>query len=270
MEVVPTKSNVLYEMFELQKPLMDEYIIIESLPDYPCDLNIRSNQAHIRKEIARYIVELSEAYEWVVSSYLLVSGNKGDDAKDSVRNYNMEIADTWHFLLEILVFCGYEALQVDDLLRKFVVDNPRYGGLYEKNKPLKTLLKFANFDNQVEGITKICTRNTAVFSLASFDEGIKDPSLVGGRSVNLELIDTHAKLMWKIAYALSITGNELKNKEHNQTDRQVNMMRFESNLMMALKQVAIYMDFACFTEISIFNCYYYKNQENLKRIKEKY
>ena len=51
------------KIYELQKQLIDGYVKIEGLPQYPINVNTKSSQVLIKDFVGRVIEELAEGYE---------------------------------------------------------------------------------------------------------------------------------------------------------------------------------------------------------------
>ena len=62
-EVVYPLGKGLTEMYRLQKVLLDSYIKIEGLPQYPVNVNLKVSQSLIKDFVGRVIEELGEGYE---------------------------------------------------------------------------------------------------------------------------------------------------------------------------------------------------------------
>ena len=61
-------GKFLEKIYELQKVLLDHYIGIEGLPQYPVDVNTKSSQVLLKDFTGRVTEELAEGYE----SHILV------------------------------------------------------------------------------------------------------------------------------------------------------------------------------------------------------
>ena len=64
-EVPPVVEGGKYleAIYSLQKELIDHYVSIEGLPQYPLDVNTKKNQLLIKDVVGRDLEELAEGYE---------------------------------------------------------------------------------------------------------------------------------------------------------------------------------------------------------------
>jgi hypothetical protein len=108
------------------------------------------------------------------------------------------------------------------------------------------------------------------FIIAGDEEGLDNPLLYGGRRVSERLMEYHAELLWAITNECFKLTNFLNNSDWHQTERQVNMIGYKTQIIYLLIAMGTYMDFIGMGEIQIVANYKYKNEINWKRIKEGY
>lgn len=53
-------------MYSLQKELLEQYIKVEGLPQYPIDVNTKKSQIILKDFVGRVIEELAEGYEALI------------------------------------------------------------------------------------------------------------------------------------------------------------------------------------------------------------
>ncbi len=261
-----TNGDSLKQMIEMQKSLLDKYIVIEGLPKYPIDINDRSGQKLIKDFIRRYIEELAEAFQELQNAYDRISTNQLGSAKISVRDYNQEIADANHFLLEILIYVGIEVDELDIMIANLFKEN-NTANLHKPEDPITSLLNATAFYNHNQGLI-ISNRNC--FRVYSNDETLRNPEFKGGNQLSEEVIEKSAAMLWMITYSLNMVGNLLKNKDWSQTDKITNTIEFKEGLLKTLLVIFQYLQYSGFTVQSIFTGYYLKNQINHERIKNGY
>jgi hypothetical protein len=77
-------------MWDKQKELVDHYTKIESLPQYPINLDTKDSQNLMKDFVSRVVEELAESYEARLQGF----------EEGSLE----EVADAFHFILEVMVF----------------------------------------------------------------------------------------------------------------------------------------------------------------------
>jgi len=109
-EVPVITGNPIVALFGWQKELLDHYISIEGLPQYPINPDMKTNQVLFKDFIGRVVEELGESYE----SYCMAGAEDMGSTEwlNHMSNATEEVADALHFLLETLIYAG---LQPDDL-----------------------------------------------------------------------------------------------------------------------------------------------------------
>lgn len=94
----------LDQMYEAQRQLIAKYIPIEAkngrvFPVTPIDVNVPTVQAFIKDEIHRIICELEEAADCLKNKYW-----KQTHVPTDVTHFHEEIADSFHFFLELCIW----------------------------------------------------------------------------------------------------------------------------------------------------------------------
>lgn len=261
-------GNGFSQMFSMQKEILKSYIAIEGLPEYPIDINSKSGQKLLKGFVQRYTEELSEAFDELEMAFEAMSENNQKGAQENIRNYNTEIADSMHFLLEILIYTGMEEEMIMEKLCNQLNEHG-YGNIIQEGDCLRTLIDTGVFLNNLAGYNKKGV-NSQAFRVFNQMETIHDPSIMGGAYINQEIILLHSTYLWQITHKINKTVNELKNKDWSQTEKLVNTTSFYEKLLDTLIVISQYLDIANINILGVFNSYYLKNQVNLERIKNKY
>lgn len=253
-EVIYPGPHALEAMFDLQLVLVDHYTKIESLPEYPVDINTKVGQDLIKDFSARIIEEFGEGFE----SYLLMLEmfRSGTDEKQMItdlQNFNEEIADAIHFWLELLIFSGYG---VDDMAHW--VNGAKVGLLEYWLTRAEEVLREELFKKRYPGRWVIK------------DHQLKDEFLRGGRMISTERKDVMRGLLWDITYWFQVARNTLKNKPWKQTGVMTDKNQYEKGIAEATFAMFKFFAFTGFTAISLHHIYYKKNKVNQFRIKSKY
>lgn len=257
IDVVYPGSSSFRDLFKLQKNLLDRYIGIEVLPNYPIDINTKESQVWIKDFTGRIIEELGEAHE----SYLemLDMKNKGEPMEKLVphlQNFNEEIADALHFWLELMIFSDYEEGHVAKWLG---VDAGMHEDLLTKS------LEMGEFFIHQEQMFKIFKSKQVIK-----DKNLSDNFLRGGRNLSDEIRDEFRKLLWDITYHLQLVRNTLKNKPWKQTHMMTDENQYEVHMANVFQSMFKFFYFAGFSKESLYEIYYKKNRVNEFRIKSKY
>ena len=264
--------GALEMMFGWQKELLNEYIKIEGLPQYPINLDIKSNQTLIKDFSGRIVEELGESYESIEGLHLnhglpKINERNTDLDKAQIQNANEEIADAIHFYLELMIFSDisiddiitYLDTKITPILRVKILHLNTEGDL------LKTLMMWASSNN---GSLRHITEKA--YCLLPDKVADDNEFLRGCRKTSLQFATKIAEMMWSITYQLQIARNALKNKPWKQTQMLTDKGVFKERTLEGFLNMFILMDFMGMTHQTIFEIYYKKNQVNCFRIRSKY
>jgi hypothetical protein len=261
--------NSIATMMKLQRGILDVYIDMEGLPTPPLNLQDRDDQKTMKEFVRRFIEELSEAYESIKKAYVCANVNQNKEAQTNLKKFNIEVADAWHFFLEILIYSDVDEDVMEELIKSFVEDYSQFQAFYTEGRPFKFFLTLGNYLNMNEDRKCIQAKGDR-FIIAGDEEGLDNPLLYGGRRVSERLMEYHAELLWAITNECFKLTNFLNNSDWHQTERQVNMIGYKTQIIYLLIAMGTYMDFIGMGEIQIVANYKYKNEINWKRIKEGY
>lgn len=247
----PPQGQTIEAIFDLQNELLIAYTKIEKLPEYPFNINSPDKQVIIKDFIARIVEELGEAYESFLGLWEDFSSGtltqKG--ALSYLYNFNEELADALHFLVETFIVCGITKGDLRNMVAK--AESPN------NNPDLYTLLsggqEITSFANPV--LTKL---------LGPYN----DPIIQGGQP----WLDTNgvARHFWEVTFRLQIARNTLKNKPWKQTQMLSDLQMFSSHMSIAFMAFIKATRFVGISEENLFALYYRKNQINQFRIKSRY
>ena len=123
-------------MYSLQKELLEQYIKVEGLPQYPIDVNTKKSQIILKDFVGRVIEELAEGYEALILVSKLTEKNKlwkSDYEEEEyiqclnhLQNAGEEMADAMHFMLELLIYSNIQAKDIElDKFRSISLLNVR-------------------------------------------------------------------------------------------------------------------------------------------------
>ena len=245
-------------MVELQKVLIDHYVGIEGLPQYPVRVDLKSSQVLIKDFVGRVIEELGEGYEsWENYRNMFSNGISRDLMVPHLQNFNEECSDAVHFWLELLIFVGI----TEEVIQKYLDNGYQLGG----NDTLKNLF--------IAGRAKFMSEFGARFNMPGFrvvNDSEVPEYLQGGNMVSDDRDHVMTHLLWKATYKLQIARNCLKNKPWKQTQMQTDEKAFMEKILEASVYMFAFFDFVGMDSKSLYHIYYRKNQVNAFRIKSNY
>lgn len=265
IEKVVYPEDGLKEIFKLQGELLQDYIKVEGLPNYPIDLNVRSSQVIIKDFIGRIVEELGEAWESHREMLLMVN-NKENDLIDRdlmishLQNFNEEISDALHFFMELLMYSGFTY----DHISKWL-----YRGMAECGKGPDLLQDlFFRGKNSTNTLRNELLNSYSLVVLS--DSELTDEFLRGGRIVSKLYHRIAPQMLWDITYNLQIARNTLKNKPWKQTEMMTDEHQYETQISKAWGLLFNFLAYSGFTPLSLYTIYYKKNMINRFRIRSKY
>lgn len=265
MEII--NGNGYQQIWSLQKGLLDKYIIRGDMPQYPLgELDSRNSQKLIKKLSDWVIEELSESFNSIKTAWISMDENNINYAKQCIRNYNEEIADTLHFMTESLIYLNWDVNALDNMLRAYL-EELNMSGLYRQLNPLKTFLNLGHFLNTTDDLIK---RDPTRYTIFTLSEIVKNPENTGAACISQRDIIQHAILSWDITFRFKMATNTLKNRDWSKEDKKANLILFDERMLSTLIVYFQYLDYAGFTEAAIFKSYYLKNQINHERIENGY
>jgi TRAP-type uncharacterized transport system substrate-binding protein len=132
--------NSIATMMKLQRGILDVYIDMEGLPTPPLNLQDRDDQKTMKEFVRRFIEELSEAYESIKKAYVCANVNQNKEAQTNLKKFNIEVADAWHFFLEILIYSDVDEDVMEELIKSFVEDYSQFQAFYTEGRPFKFFL----------------------------------------------------------------------------------------------------------------------------------
>lgn len=261
-DFVPAPTpNTIRSIFAMQQALLEKYVKIEKMIPYPVNIDAPSDQILLKDFIARVTEELGEAYE----SYLTLSVYKSQGTLTEERalpllyNFNEELADAIHFMVETMIISGITPNELD--------------------KKLTEISFIEGYGMRVIGNT-YDTIKGFLYEVMHFptleDPGIKLPIeddncfIQGGRVLSAQMDIHMSLLMWKVTYFLQIARNSLKNKPWKQSQMLSDHKTFTTNIIFAFITLVGLCEEVGMDEHCFYNVYHAKNQVNLFRINSKY
>lgn len=256
-------KTFIEKMIDKQKELIKLYTPIENLPTYPVDITKRPGQKLIKDFVRRVVEELAEAHETMSVIYTAMDSNDTTAASNLLDDHNMEIADTLHFLLETLIFMGYE----DNLRRVFQTLPDMLQGLCRNDNPLQSIFSLGGYCNFQQNLH---TNRPGYFEIPMKPKDPNEYPYMGNRKISLSILEDQSVMLWNITWKLKMMCNEMRNREWSQEHKALNITMVETRLAEALVYFGQYLDYGKFTQIGIYHYYNKKNAINIERIKKGY
>lgn len=267
--VPSTKS--LEVMMEAQKKLVDHYIAIEGLPNYPVDLSTKRGQLVIRDFTDRLIEEMAESFTAYLALLDTVTNNEPEKGVPALEEFNIEIADCTHFLLELLIFSDIDCNQLKKYFSDLSNSLPELSVVQWEDNLLQSFLHLGWLQNHLEGVNT--TKNVdkrALFKVVGDSVVMANPWLAAGQSINTTMVEEVSKLMWQTTYFLKKAVNHLKRKNWSQGEEIGSVLSYKEDLIKAITAYFQWMDAVGNTASGMHYSYFIKNNTNQNRIKNGY
>ena len=281
-------------MYSLQKELLEQYIKVEGLPQYPIDVNTKKSQIILKDFVGRVIEELAEGYEALILVSKLTEKNKlwkSDYEEEEytqclnhLQNAGEEMADAMHFMLELLIYSNIQAKDIEDYLDNWLKDKVSFG----VTKTLPTLAKamqvglsiLYNDPCNMVSEPKAMNKTYLLEEFESMDEDSEDPRLVNkridtrfhqcGKFYNKLTYSSYKYMMWDFTYHLNIARNFLKNKPWKQSQMMTNEGAYQEEIVKAfILMMGLFLAMGISPE-NLYFLYFKKNRVNKFRIESKY
>ena len=279
-------GKYLDQIYVLQKQLIDHYVGIEGLPQYPLDVNTKKNQTIIKDFVGRVIEELAEGYESFMlveqlthkNRYWISEYNQSEyqQTLNHLQNANEEQADALHFMVELLIFANIQPEDIVDYCRIIIekhipitvqhfFDEVDFGNALSVAGTVGSILLYLDNDlsYSVDQMNKVNLFN-------NLDSDTDTRLMVAGSKYSKEDYYNMKVYMWDVTYHLNIARNYLKNKPWKQSQMMTNELAFQKELTLAfIKLIGYFFNIGLTTE-DIYYLYFKKQRVNYFRIHSNY
>jgi len=254
----------LHTLFTAQRDYMSQLVSLGKLPEYPLVLGTREGQDAIKQIGGYFIEELAEAHEKYLGIWDYVNTNNST-AREVQVEYNEELADCLHFMLELLILANIDESAVMTFMEYSWSDYLPIDGEWD---PWNSLMVQVRRLNMAAGINyNLPGKSRFVVS----PNGIEMPSnRAGGRLIGLETIEASERMLWQITYCLKLAENLLKNKPWRENNKQVDFKDYHAKIVYTFFNFLAYCEAMGCTADSLFDMYFYKHEIIFQRIKAKY
>lgn len=276
-------TGFLEDMYKMQKNLIDHYIKIEGLPQYPINVNKKSNQVILKDFTGRVIEELAEGMESLMivrqntlkNRYWLNNYNNDEynNSLNHLQNFGEELADAIHFYLELLIFAN---IGVEDLLG-FV--ESKYKQKPQEGEDALNFLKYIGHKQYVINRYYQNMEPEPLFNHVNVLKPIEDKEVEikddiryyqAGSKINIAQIGVLKKVLWDITYHMNIARNFLKNKPWKQSQMMTSEIQYQEELVHGFLNFLGFLQMTVVDAEQIYFLYFKKNHINQFRIKTKY
>ena len=277
----------LEKIFQLHESLLEKYLPIEGLPQWPINVNKREAQVILKDMSARVIEELGEGYE--STTYVLemldklgFNFNRWEREEyrqllNHLQNSNEEQADAIAFFVNLLF---YSNITVEDVKGYLVAKglNKMVDSTIPKEDMSTDFIMMVGLgilQNRFED-SKENQHTWDIFNPGLFEQfDIKDYDKVASYTPAFHKIswgshDIEAKMCWELSYHLSVARNYLKNKPWKQTGEMTDEQRYQEEVVIAFLELLGYFRYIGFTAESLLQLCYKKHLVCEFRIKSKY
>lgn len=286
-------GKYLEYMYSLQKNLLEQYIKVEGLPQYPIDVNTKKSQIILKDFVGRIIEELAEGYEALILVSKLTEKNKlwKSEYEDvdyiqclnHLQNAGEEMADAMHFMLELLIYSNIQEEDIEAYLNNWLKDKVSFG----LTKTLPTLAKAMQvglsilYNDPCNMVSEPKDMNKT-YLLEEFENMEVDDenrsSIYNmdlrfhqcGRVYNKLIYSSYKYMMWDVTYHLNIARNFLKNKPWKQSQMMTNEGAYQEEIVKAfILMMGLFLAMGINPE-NLYFLYFKKNRVNFFRIQSKY
>ena len=292
-----SRKNYLLSMYEMQKTLINHYVSIEGLPNYPVNVNTKASQTLLKDFTGRVIEELAESYEAREMVYaslepiyprlwqMVVTQHKPLDCDElalkfqavtnHLQNVGEEMADAMHFFLELFIYAN---IQPEDILRYVDVQLKLNHATTEN--PLDYIQSFgvqllselpSNYNHLIKPYNAFNLLDVAVMLMP--DQTVESLLYLkcGSMITNKDSLgEFDSVFLWEITYHLNIARNYLKNKPWKQSEVMTQESKYQEELVKAFIYFMGYLKYLGCDQDLVYFLYFKKNKVNQFRIQSNY
>lgn len=189
---------------------------------------------------------------------------------NALQNFNEELADALHFMIELLIYSNVYPEDID----KWICKQARLLGIAipESSDILyKSLLIGKYLFSDIYPTKSIDLDSHINLDLISKNKLLTKYSYIkGGIKFNNRSLTDHGNMLWLITYNLNMLRNTLKNKPWKQSSMLTDENKYQSKLVESFISLMGFYYYVGLCNTDIFYLYYKKNCINQFRIKSNY
>ena len=269
-------GRYLENIYSLQKELIDHYVKIEGLPQYPIDVNTKKSQVIIKDFVGRVIEELAEGYESMILIDELSIKNLSwtyqynemefDQCINHLQNVSEEMADAMHFMTELLIFVNIQPEDILAYIRKETGDKfetlfqtvGNYYDVIDVSMRYGAALFTKEMDINNRGIDLLRVQST---------DSLNDIQLYQAAHIyNHSFYVQFKEALWDVTYHLNIARNFLKNKPWKQSQMMTDEVRFQAEIVKGFIKMMGAFSLIDITSENLFHIYFKIAQRNIDSV----
>lgn len=248
----------LAEMFTAQHSLVDRYVKLGRMPKFPLKLSEKTSHKTLKDLGGYFIEELSELYEEYVSMYQYSDLNMPEEVESSTIAFKEEMADCFHFLLEILMYAGFTQEGIQNWIDSY--------------SPLQHILNPESGDNRLEELFTWAKQANDSELGNKPDPACYRVSLNGfSSSIGLSTLSDNSQFLWTLSHKLKQTERKLNSsKPWKSSESEADYKAYEHGMFEVFLLFIRMAKYCGFTADLLHKEYMKKNQKNFDRIKNGY
>ena len=283
-------GKFLEKIYELQKQLIDGYVKIEGLPQYPINVNTKSSQVLIKDFVGRVIEELAEGYESmllidkIVVENVYFSYDYDDEDLTQVinhlQNVSEEFADAMHFMVELLIYVN---IQPEDILnyiaKAMTVETFEKFCKEDREDVILMAMYYGRSKLEEEDLSRPMHPMNLLFTYNSVNSGKDNGNIIDGVSCDLYQAANNynhifyldfKKTLWNVTYHLNIARNCLKNKPWKQSQMMTDEINFQKEIVEGFIALMGAFSISGLSPETLYHIYFWKHEANVFRQKSSY
>lgn len=255
--------DMLKSMFSLQYGLLDKWVALGKVPNYPASINSKDGQSFLKSVISNGVEEMSEAHE----IFRLISEKADNNDLEGILNKQYclaeETADYLHFFLEAMIYLNINAEDINAYYLRLIQE---LGGLADHALEEPTLEM-----SLIVASMLMSQEYDASILRTSFDLGDNGGDIFykGSNRAGMDLTMVQATLMWDVTYQFMLAMNHLKNRPWKLSDEKTDTDKLAEQMMLGWLALMNLLSYMGHDAQSIYSVYYHKNQINHQRIAAK-
>jgi hypothetical protein len=259
-------------MYAKQIQSMELLFKANKLVPYPVDLQSKEGQVTIRQYFDFFeeeLFEFNETYLKGIVKYQNPNLIKKDEFMGFLKELHDEMADIYHFSLELLIFSDIGPIEVREVLKQISADN-NWGAAINMDNLLNSIFTIAKLNNAYQQV--VPQKNTYLkIELDEFIMALEgEPYYKMGLMLGTDIYPQLTQYTYSVLSEYRAAFKLLKNKPWREGAPALNENKFQTQLIMGFLSLnGLLANFGC-DEACLYNSYVDKNNEVLERIKNQY
>jgi hypothetical protein len=272
-----SREEILDRMYELGKEQLEGYSKIESLPEYPLDVNSRTSQVMLKDFIGRVTEELSEGYDSTVEAVKIVNEvgwnidilekKQYDRLLNHLQNANEEQADAIGFFITLLL---YSNILPEDIYSYINKESPA-----KEVNTLEQVMTYGVYMLSCINSSQVIERGFILFSKELAEDFEVNYDKVDSYTPGFHVLSpikhsANAFLLWQVTHQLLLTRNLLKNRPWKQTQVMTKELEYQESLVISFIKYLGFLAINGFNPENLYELFHRKQKLNLWRMSTGY